>query len=186
MKRKVTLNVEVRKMRILLLLSCIITTAAALSGQIGYPSARSNFDERKVGTCQLPDLLTTSGGMRIADAQAWYKIRRPEIDRLLEEQEYGVSPVRIAIRSPWQNGIAERFVGSCRRDQLDHVIVANKRHLKRLMSEYVRYYNEYRTHLGLAKETPARRAAVATANSNSRVVSMLRLGGLHHRYDHAA
>jgi putative transposase len=98
----------------------------------------------------------------------------------------GVSPVRIAIRSPWQNGIAERFVGSCRRDLLDHVIVVNERHLKRLMSEYVRYYNEDRTHLGLAKETPARRAAVATANSNSKVVSMPRLGGLHHRYDRAA
>jgi putative transposase len=98
----------------------------------------------------------------------------------------GASPVRIAIRSPWQNGIAERFVGSCRRDLLDHVIVANERHLKRLMSEYVRYYNEDRTHLGLAKETPARRAAVATANSNSEVVSVPRLGGLHHRYDRAA
>ena len=98
----------------------------------------------------------------------------------------GASPVRIAIRSPWQNGVAERFVGSCRRDLLDHVIVANERHLKRLMSEYVRYYNEDRTHLGLAKETPACRTAVAIANPNSKVVSMPRLGGLHHRYDLAA
>jgi transposase InsO family protein len=101
-------------------------------------------------------------------------------------ESLGVSPVRIAIRSPWQNGIAERFVGSCRRDLLDHVIVVNKRHLKRLMSEYVRYYNEDRTHLGLAKATPARRSAVATDNSNSKVVSIPRLGGLHHRYDRAA
>lgn len=54
------------------------------------------------------------------------------------------------------------------------------------MSEYVRYYNEDRTHLGLAKETPARRTAIVTANSNSKVVSMPRLGGLHHRYDLAA
>src|ERR1700678_788573 len=79
-------------MRILLLLSCLIAPVVPLSVQIGYPSIHSNFDERKVGTYQLPDLLTTSGGMRITDEQAWYNIRRPEIDRLLEEQEYGRSP----------------------------------------------------------------------------------------------
>jgi len=60
--------------------------------------------------------------------------------------------------------------------------------LKRLMAEYVRYYNEDRTHLGLAKETPEHRTAVAItiANSNTKVISMPRLGGLHHRYDLAA
>jgi hypothetical protein len=41
----------------------------------------------------------------------------------------------------WQNGIAERFVGTCRRDLLDHVIVVNERHLKRLMNEFISYYN---------------------------------------------
>lgn len=86
------MNVEVAKMRILLLLSCLIAAAAPLNGQIGYPSIHSNFDERKVGTYQLPDLLTTSTGVRIANEQDWYKLRRPEIDRLLEEQEYGRAP----------------------------------------------------------------------------------------------
>lgn len=52
----------------------------------------------------------------------------------------GVKAVRTSFKSPWQNVIAERFVGSCRRDLLDHVIVMNERHLKRLMSEYIRYY----------------------------------------------
>jgi transposase InsO family protein len=70
---------------------------------------------------------------------------------------FGVRPVRTAFKSPWQNGIAERFVGSCR-DLLDHVIVLNERHFKRLMTEYVRYYHDDRTHLGLAKQTPAGRA----------------------------
>ena len=51
----------------------------------------------------------------------------------------GSEPVRTAFRSPWQNGVAERWVGSCRRDLLDHVIVLNERHLKRLVAEYVRY-----------------------------------------------
>jgi hypothetical protein len=85
-------NVEVSKLRLLLLLSCLTAAAAPLSGQIGYPSIHSNFDERKVGTYQLPDLLTTSSGAHIANEQDWYKLRRPEIDRLLEEQEYGRSP----------------------------------------------------------------------------------------------
>jgi hypothetical protein len=63
----------------------------------------------------------------------------------------GSEPTRTAVRSPWQNGVAERWVGSCRRDLLDHVIILNERHLKRLMSCYVVYYHEDRTHLGLAK-----------------------------------
>ena len=49
---------------------------------------------------------------------------------------------RTAFRSPWQNGVAERWMGSCRRDLLDHVIVLNERHLKRLMSSYLLYYHQ--------------------------------------------
>jgi len=69
---------------------------------------------------------------------------------------------------------------------LDHVIVLNERHLKRLMSEYIRYYHNDRTHLGLAKQTPAGRAAAKGTATGMKVVSMPRLGGLHHRYDLAA
>jgi len=98
----------------------------------------------------------------------------------------GVIPVRTAVRSPWQNGVAERFVGNCRRDLLDHVIVLNERHLKRLMTEYVRYYDEDRTHLGLAKQTPGERKANECLDDSCAIVSMPRLGGLHHRYDLAA
>jgi putative transposase len=74
-------------------------------------------------------------------------------------ENLGVRPIRIAVRSPWQNGIAERFVGNCRRDLLDHVIVLSERHLKRLMAEYVDYYHADRTHLGLGKAAPAGRKA---------------------------
>jgi len=98
----------------------------------------------------------------------------------------GSQPVRIAYRSPWQNGVAERWVGSCRRDLLDHVIVLNERHLKRLLSEYMRYYHEDRTHLGLAKDTPAGRFMAACPPVGSRIQSFPRLGGLHHRYAAAA
>jgi putative transposase len=96
---------------------------------------------------------------------------------------FGVHPKRTSFRSPWQNGVAECWVGNCRRDLLDHVIVLNEWHLKRLMGEYIRYYHDDRTHLGLEKQTPAGRAAVRDKTSGCRVISLPRLGGLHHRYD---
>ena len=101
-------------------------------------------------------------------------------------KSFGIQPKRTSFRSPWQNGVAERFVGSCRRDMLDHVIVLNERHLKRLMTEYVRYYHDDRTHLGLDKQTPEDRKATQGISAGGRVISMPRLGGLHHRYDLAA
>jgi putative transposase len=94
-----------------------------------------------------------------------------------------IIPKRTSFRSPWQNSIAERWVGSCRRDLLDHMVALNERHLKRLLSEYVRYHHEDRTHLGLEKGTPdGRFRSVASG----RVLSQERLGGLHHRYNRAA
>src|SRR4030095_9785360 len=103
-------------------------------------------------------------------------------DVISSAKEMGSLPVRTAFRSPWQNGVAERWVGSCRRDLLNHVIVLNERHLKRLIAEYVRYYHEDRTHLGLAKDTPAGRPVVLRSGTGSEVRSLRRLGGLHHRY----
>jgi putative transposase len=76
-------------------------------------------------------------------------------------------------------------VGSCRRDLLDHIIPLNERHLKRLLSEYIRYYHFDRTHLGLEKDTPHDRPCT-NPDCDSQVVSFPRLGGLHHRYDLAA
>jgi putative transposase len=52
-------------------------------------------------------------------------------------KSFGIKPKRTSFRSPWQNGVAERWVGNCRRDLFDHVIILNERHLKRLMSEYI-------------------------------------------------
>jgi putative transposase len=98
----------------------------------------------------------------------------------------GSQPIRTAFRSPWQNGIAERWVGSVRRDLLDHVIVLNERHLRRLLREYVRYYHEDRTHLGLGKDTPGGRVPASVPSNRHKVISLPRLGGLHHRYTVAA
>jgi transposase InsO family protein len=101
-------------------------------------------------------------------------------------KQNGTEPVRTAFRSPWQNCIAERWVGSVRRDLLDHVIVLNQRHLKRLLKEYVRYYHEDRTHLGLEKDTPGGRVAASVSPCANKIISLPRLGGLHHRYTVAA
>jgi len=101
-------------------------------------------------------------------------------------KSFGIQTKRTSFRSPWQNGVAEHWVGNCRGDLLDKVIVLNERHLKRLMNEYVRYYRKDRTHLALAKETQDGRAAVSKPGSGARIIGMSRLGGLHHRYDLAA
>jgi putative transposase len=98
----------------------------------------------------------------------------------------GIKPKRTSFRSPWQNSVAERWVGNCRRDLLDHVIVLNQRHLNRLTSEYICYYHEDRTHLAWGKETPTGRNAAGPSEPSRNVVSMPRLDGLHHRYDLAA
>jgi putative transposase len=101
-------------------------------------------------------------------------------------RDMGSEPTRTAFRSPWQNGVAERWVGSCRRDLLDHVIILNERHLKRLMSSYLLYYHEDRTHLGLAKDTPTGRPTEIRSKAENKIQSFPRLGGLHHRYAVAA
>ncbi len=90
--------------------------------------------------------------------------------------------IQTSYQSPWQNGVAERWVGSCRREMLDHVIVFNEAHLRRLVRGYVGYYHEDRTHDGLGKDTPDQRPVERRGAGHCKVVSMPRLGGLHHRY----
>jgi transposase InsO family protein len=90
----------------------------------------------------------------------------------------GIRDRPICARSPWQNGHAERLIGSIRRDCLDHVVVLGERHLRHLLNSYRRYYNEVRTHLSLQKDTPIPRDACRLG----RVLSVPLLGGLHHQY----
>jgi len=103
-----------------------------------------------------------------------------DVTEMLKSMEIRIK--RTAFRSPWQNGVAERWVGSCRRDLLDHVIVFNEAHLRRLVRDYIRYYHEDRTHDGLGKDTPNRRPIEQRKNQKATLLSLPRLGGLHHRY----
>jgi hypothetical protein len=94
----------------------------------------------------------------------------------------GLRPKRTSIRSPWQNGVAERWVGSCRRELLDQVIPLNENHLRRLVRDYVVYYHDDRTHDALDKDSPGGRATEHKPSPESTVISLARLGGLQHRY----
>ena len=94
----------------------------------------------------------------------------------------GLKPKRTSIQSPWQNGIAERWVGSCRREILDHVIALDERHLLRLMRDYVSYHHRDRVHDSLEKDTPDQRPVEPKPAASAKVISTARLGGLHHRY----
>jgi len=90
----------------------------------------------------------------------------------------GIRDKPIAPASPWQNGFAERLIGSIRRECVDHFVVLGEAHLRRILQTYARYYNNIRTHRSLDKDAPVSRPVQRTGRISSRLV----LGGLHHRY----
>lgn len=96
----------------------------------------------------------------------------------------GVREVLTAARSPWQNPYVERFIGSIRRECLDHVIIIKKAGLTRVLKEYFQYYEESRTHLSLGKDAPIPRTVQPP--ELGRVVEIPQVGGLHHRYERRA
>ena len=97
---------------------------------------------------------------------------------------FGLTSLRTAPRSPWQNPYVERVIGSIRRECLDHVVVLNERHLRRLLRSYLAYYHGSRTHLALGKDAPEPRAIEPAGAGH--VVARPEVGGLHHRYERQA
>jgi transposase InsO family protein len=90
----------------------------------------------------------------------------------------GIRDHPTAPRSPWQNGHAERLIGSIRRECLDHIVVFGDAHLRRILADYACYYNELRTHLSLDKDSPTHRPIQRFGQLAARSI----LGGLHHHY----
>jgi transposase InsO family protein len=90
----------------------------------------------------------------------------------------GIRDKPTAPASPWQNGFAERLIGSIRRECVDHIIVLGEMHLRRVMESYADYYNSVRTHRSLNKDAPVFRPVQRTGVISSRAI----LGGLHHHY----
>jgi putative transposase len=96
----------------------------------------------------------------------------------------GITEVITAPRSPWQNAYVERAIGSIRRECLDHIVIFNERHLRRVLSSYVDYYQGTRTHLSLDKDCPDSRPVMPSGIG--KVVAIPQVGGLHHRYERLA
>jgi putative transposase len=94
----------------------------------------------------------------------------------------GITSKLTAYQSPWQNGVAERWVKSARTELLNHVIIFNERHLRRLMKEYVAYYNDDRCHLTLGRDSPNHRKVRHRSTATDKVVALPRLNGLTHKY----
>jgi transposase InsO family protein len=90
----------------------------------------------------------------------------------------GIRDKPIAPASPWQNGFAERLIGSIRRECLDHAIICGETHLRRVLTSYADYYNRFRTHRSLNKDAPVSRSVQRTGVIRSSAI----LGGLHHHY----
>lgn len=94
-----------------------------------------------------------------------------------------IKEVLIAPRSPWQNPYVERVIDSVHRDCLDHVIILNEHHLRRLLSRYLNHYHGSRTHLSLVKDSPNPRPVSAGQGT---VVPFPKVGALHHQYERLA
>jgi hypothetical protein len=123
-------------------------------------------------------VLTVSGVLHVCaeDVVDATSLRGPRLS--------GIEEVPIAPRSRWQNPYCERVIGSIRRECLDRVIVLNKAHLKRILTDYFEYYHDSRPHLSLDRNSPTPREVEPP--SQGEVISIRQVGGLHHRYSHAA
>jgi len=124
---------------------------------------------------------------QITEAFLWdkaphYLIRdRDRIYGSVVTRRLGIRDKPTAPASPWQNGFAERLIGSIRRECVDHIIVLGETHLRRILKSYADYYNSFRTHRSLNKDAPVSRPVQRTGVISSRAI----LGGLHHRYARA-
>ena len=121
----------------------------------------------------------TAPGYLLHDRDASYGAEfRRQVDAM------GITEVVTASRSPWQNAFVERVIGSLRRECLDHIVICNERHLRRVLSTYIDYYHQTRTHLSLDKDCPDPRPVMPPRIG--RVIAIPQVNGLHYRYERLA
>jgi transposase InsO family protein len=96
----------------------------------------------------------------------------------------GLKQKLIAPRSPWQNPVVERLIGSIRRECLDQVIILNGPHLRQILSDYLAYYHQHRPHRSLDQDCPVSRPVEPP--DQGKIIELPLLGGLHHRYSRQA
>jgi transposase InsO family protein len=95
-----------------------------------------------------------------------------------KKNKFGIDEIVTAYRSPWQNGYVERVIGSIKRECLDQVIILNESHLRSILTNYISYYNKYRTHLGINKDSPEGRPV----QREGKIDKIPVVNGLHHVY----
>ena len=167
-------------------------TVSTLTGRLLFVFVVLSHDRRRilhVNCTERPTSAWTAQQLNEAfpedTAPRWLLQDR---DRIYDETvrrriaRLGITEVVSSPRSPWQNPYVERVIGSLRRECLNHVIVVNETHLRRLLRAYLAYYHRSRTHLALRKDAPDRRACSRTGH----IVATPEVGGLHHRYDRQA
>ena len=153
-----------------------------------------SLERRKILHCNVTEHPTAQWtAQQVVEALPWETTARYVIrdrDRIYGTDfkrrvaGLGLREVLTAPRSPWQNAYAERFIGSLRRECLDHVIVLNERHIQRILADYIRYYNRARTHLALEKDAPESRAV--HERCPGKILAFPEVRGLHHRYERRA
>jgi transposase InsO family protein len=151
--------------------------AAATREPLRWPSDQYIKDEARPGL----DLPQLSRGPNFHSASALIAMSTLPSWSELSRRRWKVVPDAPRERQaggPWQNGFAERLIGSIRRECLDHFIVLGEAHLRRILRAYANYYNDIRTHRSLDKDVPIFRPVQRTGSISSRKV----LGGLHHHY----
>ena len=128
-------------------------------------------------------------GQQVVEAFPWDTVPRYLLrdrdgvfgeDFVRRVESMDIKQVLISARSPWQNPYVERIIGSIRRECVDHTIIFNERHLRRVLREYFKYYHSSRTHLGLEKDCPTPRPVERPELGSICTEPMV--GGLHHRY----
>jgi transposase InsO family protein len=153
-----------------------------------------SHDRRKVLGCEITDAPT--GEWAAKQVLESFDIERPPT-MLVRDQDrkFGddfneavegaeIRQILSASRCPWQNGYVERVLGTIPRECLDDMIIFNAGHLRRVLDEYVAYYNESRTHLDIDKDCPVSRTV--QERDQGEIVALPILGGLHHRYTRRA
>ena len=96
-----------------------------------------------------------------------------------------IEVLKMPYRAPKANAVCERFLGSVRRECLDHLLIMGERHLHRAVREYVQYFNQARPHQGIAQRIPARIISERVGPERGRILAIPVLNGLHHDYRRA-
>ena len=175
------------------LVSMDFFTVSTLTGRVLFVLVLMAHDRRRivhVNVTEHPTSAWTAQQLVDAfpeDSAPRYLLR--DRDSIYDDQvrrriaSLGITEVVSSPLSPWQNPYVERVIGSIRRECLDHVIILNPRHLRRMLRAYLAYYHRSRTHLGLNKDAPDGRPASAASGP---LIVTPEVGGLHHRYDRQA